>query len=145
MDLKLCGFGIPGQGFYSLQVPGLELSDQQATTGMLIVKEGASSIAKIEAEMKHLIQADWNWRVRKLTDTKYSVIFPSKALLESWSKTQGVELALHSIKAKIEKSNLDPKASSILCAAWINVSGIPNATKQSDIVKKKLLAQWERL
>lgn len=31
--LKPFGFGILGQGFYSLQVPGLQLSEQQATTG----------------------------------------------------------------------------------------------------------------
>lgn len=42
------------------------------------------------------------------------MVFPSKEILETWSKARGVELALHSIKAKIEKSTLDPKASFVL-------------------------------
>lgn len=105
--LKLFGFGIPCQGFYSLQVPGLHLSDQQAATGVISIKEGVASVQKIEAELKHLIQANWDWKARKLSELEYAVVFPSKEMLDTWSKARGVELALHSIKAKVDKSSLD--------------------------------------
>lgn len=38
--LKLFGFGIPGQGFYSLQILGLKLYEQQAATSVIEIKEG---------------------------------------------------------------------------------------------------------
>lgn len=58
--LKLFDFGIFGQDFYSLQVPGLQLFEQQAAMGVLSIKEGVASVQRIEAELKHLIQANWD-------------------------------------------------------------------------------------
>lgn len=136
LGVKLYGFGISGQGFYTLQVPGLKLSEQQATIGVLIVKEGIASVSKIEVELKHLIQASWDWKVRKFSDFEYAVVFPSKEMLETWSKTRGVELALHSIKVKIEKSNMDPEPSSVLTSSWVKVSSIPIPAKTVEIVKE---------
>lgn len=65
--LKLFSYGIPGQGFYSLQVPGLKLSEQQAATGVVNIKEGVAIVQRIEAEVKHLIKANWDWKVRKIS------------------------------------------------------------------------------
>lgn len=87
--LKLCGFGIPGQGCYSLQVPSFMSSDQQAATWVLSIKEGVASMQKIKAEMKHLIQAKWDWKVRKILESEYAVVFPSKDMLDTWSKAGG--------------------------------------------------------
>ena len=60
LGLKLCGFGIPGQGFYSLQVAGLQLLEQVAASGVVHIKEGVAFVNKIEAELKHLIKSDWD-------------------------------------------------------------------------------------
>lgn len=38
--LKLFGFGIPGQGFYSLQLPSIQIAEQQAATGVINIKKG---------------------------------------------------------------------------------------------------------
>lgn len=102
----------------------------------LISKKGVASVQRIEAELKHLIQDNWDWNVRKLSDSDYAVVFPSKSIVETWSKVRGVELALHSIKATIEKSKLDPDASSILVPVWVKVSGIPIFAKTVEIVKE---------
>lgn len=86
-----------------------------------------ASVQQIEAKLKHLIQATWDWKVRKPSDSDFAVVFPSKATLDTWSKVRGVELALHSIKATVEKSKLDPEAASVLFLVWVKVFGIPNA------------------
>lgn len=41
-----------------------------------------------------------------------------------------------SIKAKIEKSNMDPEASSVLTSATVKVSGIPIPAKTVELVKE---------
>lgn len=89
--LKLFGFGILGQSFYTLQVAGLQISEQQAAIGILIIQEGMASVQRIEAELKHLIQDDSNRKVRKVSETDYAVFFPSKSILDTWSKVGRVE------------------------------------------------------
>lgn len=134
--LKLYGYGISGQGFYSLQVLGLKLAEQQAVSGVISISEGVATVQKVEAELKHLIQANWDWNVRKISEMEYVVVFPSKDSLETWSKTRGVEFALHSIKAKVDKSTLNPNASSVLLPVWVRISGIPLYAKTTEIVKE---------
>lgn len=55
---------------------GLLPSDQQAAAGVLIIKEGVASVQKIKAKLKHLIQAKWDLRVRKFSESEYEVVFP---------------------------------------------------------------------
>lgn len=76
--MKLFGFGILGQGFYSLQILGLMLSEQQVATWVTTIKERVASVERIEVEMKHLIQANWNRKVRKISENEYIVVFSSK-------------------------------------------------------------------
>lgn len=45
-------------------------------------------------------------------------------------------MTLHSIKSKIDKSSLDPEASSVLTAGWIKVLGIPLFARIVEMVKE---------
>lgn len=56
-----------------------------------------------------------------------------------------VELALHSIKAKVVKSDIDSKASSFLVPIWVKVFGIPSPTKSTDLVKELVSTVGEPL
>ena len=64
--LKLFGFGVPGKGFYQVQVPGMQ-TEQQSAIGIIHIKEGVASVTKLEAELKHLIQENWDWKVKRLS------------------------------------------------------------------------------
>ena len=86
--------------------------------------------------MKHLIHSKWDWKVRQISEFEFAVVFPSVESLDTWSKVGSVELALHSIKAKIEKSTIDPEASSILTAAWVKISGVPSQARTVEVVKE---------
>lgn len=103
---------------------------------MVNIKEGVATVQRVEAEVKHLIQANWDWKVRKVSDSEYAVVFPSKETLDTWSKAGGVEFALHSVKAKVEISSLDPEASFVLLSVWVRVYGLPLAVKNNELVKE---------
>lgn len=45
-------------------------------------------------------------------------------------------MALYSIKSKIEKSNIDPEASSVLIPVWIRILGIPIHAKTEEFVRE---------
>jgi hypothetical protein len=55
--LKMYGFGIPGQGFYSIDIPEVEVKSYQAT-GLLTIIEGEATEEKIDQELKHLVQSN---------------------------------------------------------------------------------------
>jgi hypothetical protein len=56
-DLRICGFGMTGQGFYSIQVPEDEDNDKEkAFPRILTVKEGVANEVAIDAELKHLFK-----------------------------------------------------------------------------------------
>jgi hypothetical protein len=48
----------------------------------------------------------------------------------------GIQLALHGLKIKIIKTNVDPAASSILQSTWVKIVGIPSFAKEEEVVKE---------
>jgi len=58
--LKMYGFGIPGQGFYSIDIPEVEVKTYLAT-GLLTSLEGEATEEKLDQELKNLVQNKWNF------------------------------------------------------------------------------------
>ena len=73
--------------------------------GLIQVKSGRANAEKIEEELKHLFDKTWQWRVRQISDSEY---------LAAFSRSNGIELALHNILATVTQSNMDIMASSAL-------------------------------
>lgn len=64
--VKLCGFGIPGQGFYSLHVdiPENELA-RIHVRGILTMIEGVATVGMVVNELKNLfVGLNWEWKVK---------------------------------------------------------------------------------
>jgi hypothetical protein len=49
--LRLCGFGIPGQGFYSIHIPTYKAKSKKEVRGILVVESGEASVEVIEKEL----------------------------------------------------------------------------------------------
>jgi hypothetical protein len=62
--LKICGFRIPGQGFYFIDIPASRVKVNQATSFITILV-GEANEEKIDKELKNLVRSDWDFRVRK--------------------------------------------------------------------------------
>jgi hypothetical protein len=63
--LQMFGFGILGQGFYSFNIPKAK-AKEAAATGLLTILEGEASEERVDKELKHLVKADWDFKVRKM-------------------------------------------------------------------------------
>jgi hypothetical protein len=133
--LKICGFGIPGQGFYSIDIPEAIVKVNQAT-GFLTILEGEANEDKIDKELKNLVRGDWDFRVRKSDKQEYMVIFPDKSTLGMFSKLSEFEMPLFGLKGTIEVANVDPEASSVLHTVWVNIFDIPRIAKEVEIVRE---------
>lgn len=69
------------------------------------------SETKMEAELKNLIDEKWEWKVRKISDKEFLAVFPNKQILEVFSKSAGVTMALFNTWATISPSTRDPASS----------------------------------
>ncbi|CAL5084352.1 unnamed protein product [Urochloa decumbens] len=133
--IKMMGFGFPGHGFYSLQIPDVKTVPISENLACVTVESGVASSERIEEELKHLVDDKWDWKVRQLSDQQYLVEFPNKMMLTTLSKSNGVHLAIHNIFVKITKSTVDASASSTLQTGWVKIYNIHPKARTEEGVK----------
>jgi hypothetical protein len=75
-ELKMFGFAIPDQGFYSITIPG-EVGSQKASAIIQILQSDASE-KKVEDELRNLINNKWNWQVKQVDVKEFTAVFPDK-------------------------------------------------------------------
>ena len=109
--LQKFGFGIPGQGFYSLNIPEAR-AKEAATTGLLTILEGEASEERVDKELKHLVRSDWDFKVRKMDQQEYLTVFPDKNMLDTFIMLTGFEMSLFGLKGCIFKSFMEKVYSS---------------------------------
>lgn len=73
------GFGIPGHGFYSINIPVTKVKEYY-DSGVLTIIEGEATEEKIDKELKNLVREDWDFKVKKMDKTKFLVVFLIRTL-----------------------------------------------------------------
>ena len=132
--MHMFGFGIPGQGFHSLKIPGLTKEKTSEFVGLIQIKRGKVDSERLEEELKHMFDKNWAWRVHQISDTEFLAAFPNKVLLDTFSRSKGIELALYNISATVTPSSMDLAASSILQEGWVLLSNVPTPAKTVEAV-----------
>jgi hypothetical protein len=74
-ELKMFGFAIPDQGFYSITIPG-EVGSQKAA--IIQILQSDASEKKVEDELQNLINNKWNWQVKQVDVKEFTAVFPDK-------------------------------------------------------------------
>jgi hypothetical protein len=133
--LKLCAYGIPGQGFYSMEIPEAKIKVSQATC-FITALEGEATEDKISKELKNLVRNDWDFRVKQSHHQEYMVIFPDRATMGIFSKLSEFAMPLYGLKGKLIVANVDPEATSVLHTVWIKLSNIPGTAKDVESIKE---------
>jgi hypothetical protein len=129
------GFGFPGQGFYSLKLPNAgKPKPKMENVGLIRVKQGDSSVEKMEEELKHLIDNKWQWEVKMVADREYIAIFPNKQILDTFSRSSGFELALHKIVITVSPTDINPAVSSRMQEGSVLLYNVPDDAKSVDAV-----------
>lgn len=133
--LKMFGFEIPGQGFYSFNLPDSKVKVNQ-TTGLITILEGEASEERVDTELKNLVEAEWDFKVRKIDNQEFLAVFPDKGSLETLTKLSEFQLSVYGLKVKIGKTERDVKTSSLLQTVWIKVHDIPDFAREAEAVKE---------
>ncbi|CAL5087727.1 unnamed protein product [Urochloa decumbens] len=132
--LKMYGFGVHGQGFYSIEIP--DKSNAEKFGALVVIQDGIANEERVAKELQHLIKAEWDFEVKQIAKGEYRASFPDQASIDTYSKLTGLKLPLFGITVQIINSNVDPAATAVLQTAWVKVYGIPGYAKEEDIVKE---------
>jgi hypothetical protein len=133
MNLKLCGFGKPSQGFYSIQFP--EEKDEtnlKSFPGLLTIFEGVATEEIIKTELNYLFRGRTGWTISHLGENEFILYFPSDEL----TKFMSFEFATTAIKAKVEPTKLEKEVVSILEETWVKATGFPAKAQKKDIIRE---------
>jgi hypothetical protein len=134
-SLNMYGFGFPGQGFYSLKLPGgAKQQKKPENVGLIRVRSGEDSVIRIENELKHLIDSKLQWGVKLVADREYVAVSPNKQILDIFSRSNGFEMALHKIFVTVTPTNINPAASSVLQEGWVQMYDVPEEAKGVEVV-----------
>ncbi|CAD6240160.1 unnamed protein product [Miscanthus lutarioriparius] len=128
-QIKLFGFGIPNSGFYSMEILDLQVKQSQAM-GMVLVHQGDASEAKLNEELKLVVNDRWDFQARQMTSSEYMVVFLDKGTLETFSKIAYLELPIYKLKVKISKSSLDLATFSVLKTCWVQISNVLGVARE---------------
>jgi hypothetical protein len=72
--------------------------------------------------------------VKQVADVEYIAIFPNKHILEAFSRSSGLELALYRLKVTITPTTLDLAASSVLQEGWVQMFNVPDHARSEEAV-----------
>jgi hypothetical protein len=129
------GFGFPGQGFHCLKIPGFSKQQKAVdNVGLIRIKSGKASVERVDKELQNLIDKEWVWRVRQVAENEYIAIFPNKQILEAFSRSRGLELALYQLVVTITPTTMDPEASSVLQEGWVQLHNVPDHARGVEAV-----------
>ncbi|KAM0880771.1 hypothetical protein ACQ4PT_033359 [Festuca glaucescens] len=135
-EIQIFGFGVPGQGFYALEVDVITKYGPDKGVGAIIkVKKGVHSYKIIEEELKYWVDDKWKWDVRVISEDSYFANFPSSSALRICIRGSG-QTPLSGLSVSLTESSMEPGASSELQTCWVRVSGIPDSARNEDAVKE---------
>jgi hypothetical protein len=134
--LRLCGFGIPGQGFYSIDMP----SDRGAKAkkevlGILIVESGEANVEIIEKELRHLFKEAPKWNIKKMNEeNEYMICFPNEDMRHQFLRFRSFEFETTAIKAKVIPTDMSPEADGSLEVVWVKAYNVYPDARKEDII-----------
>jgi hypothetical protein len=133
--LKMFGFGVLGQGFYTMNFPEAKMKTHQ-NTGLLVILAGEATEEKVDRELKNLVREEWDFKVKQIHIHEFLVVFPDKVSLEAFSKLSKFQMSLYGLKGKVEKTARAYDTSSILHTVWVKIHGVPDLARDVDSIKE---------
>jgi hypothetical protein len=136
------GQAIPGEGFFYLDFEmGEEDLEDDSNEAIISFKGEGLSAPALEAELRHLVEGDWDWRVRQVAALEFSAIFPSREMLKMSARSGKLFLPLSDTEAAIRLADADPAPVATLQEAWITLTGLPKRMRNA----RRLMAAMRML
>jgi hypothetical protein len=133
--LRLCGYGILGQGFYSIRVPVDKEIKKGEVLGVMNIVCGIASTEIIERELIHLFREVPKWTIKQMdSEDKYLVKFPNEEIRYQVAKFKSFEFETANVKAKVTPTDMAVDAEEKLEIIWVKAYKFPPFARKEDIV-----------
>jgi hypothetical protein len=121
------GHAITGGGFFNIDVEPLRGGSVPGETFAAVIQFMAAPLSEeqLSDELKNLVDEMWDWRVRKLSESEFAVVFPSRETLRMSMGSGKLYLPLSKSDTLIREAFLAPKLSLVLPSTWVRLTGVP--------------------
>lgn len=128
--MRLYGFGMPGQLFYSLTVPVENVEVDNSIRAIVSVLEGRGTKFCVSTELKYLADVEWDWQVKRLLSSDFLVIVPSMAVLKLLRNMGRIRFTCSDLVATVEETKMDPDSFATLQTVCVKATGIPKVVRK---------------
>nr|TKW39667.1 hypothetical protein SEVIR_1G194400v2 [Setaria viridis] len=128
--MRLYGFGMPGQLFYSLTVPVENVEVDNSIRAIVSVLEGRGTKFYVSTELKYLADVEWDWQVKRLLSSDFLVIVPSMAVLKLLRNMGRIRFTCSDLVATVEETKMDPDSFATLQTVCVKATGIPKVVRK---------------
>jgi hypothetical protein len=126
MILQTYGSAITGGGFFNIEVEPLQPREAGEVFAAIVqFKSKVLSDSELSNELMHLVDEQWDWQVNKITDSEFSVHFPSRETLRMSTRSGKIFLPLSQTEANIRESFIEVRPRRAFPSVWVQVSGLP--------------------
>jgi hypothetical protein len=85
-----------------------------------------------------LIEDNWDWKVRRISDTDFSLVCPTKAILtlckNLCKNAEGIALPVSKISVLFADRLPHLRASAVLSKVWVTLSDVPPCLRRADLL-----------
>lgn len=132
--LRLCGFGLPGNGFYSIHISAEKEVKKKEVLGIMSIKSGQASVGVIEMELKHLFREVPQWTIKKLTEEdSYLITFPNEDIRFQVAKFRSFEFETANVKAKVTPMEMSSESDGKLELVWVKAHKFSSITRKDEV------------
>jgi hypothetical protein len=139
MLVQTYGNAIAGGGFFNIEVEPLQPRETGDVFAAVIqFKAKVLSDAQLSNELKHLMDDSWDWQVAKVSESEFSVRFPSRETLRMSTRSGRIFLPLSQSEANIREAFVEVRPGRSFPSVWVQVSGLPNDLMTKDRIMAAL-------
>jgi hypothetical protein len=128
-------------GFHCLEVEEGQLVAEQASPeheAIVIAGENRLTYELLSQDLKALVEDNWDWQVKRISDTDFSVICPTKASLTLCKNlcrnAGGIALPISKVSVLFADPQPHMRASAALAKVWVRLSDVSQCLHRADLL-----------
>jgi hypothetical protein len=131
------GHAITGGGFFNIDVePIKEPSQGELYEAVIHFASAPLSPELLSDELKYLMDVNWDWQVTRVSESEFTVLFPSRETLRMNTRRGQIFLPLCKRDVDIREAFVTPKPGKAFPSVWVQITGLPGDLME----KERLLA-----
>ncbi|KAK1696377.1 hypothetical protein QYE76_013074 [Lolium multiflorum] len=135
--LQSMGQAITGGGFFNIDVEPIKEPNQgELYEAVIHFASAPLSPELLSDELKYLMDVSWDWQVTRVSETEFTVRFPSRETLRMNTRRGQIFLPLCKRDVDIREAFVTPKPGKAFPSVWVQITGLPGDLME----KERLLA-----